>query len=85
MFESFARATDLSKLFVFKLRKATRSGQSYDHPSAAAIACLGCGCARVERKRPKHVSLASWSIGMILAPRARGPGLNSWSSPDGML
>ena len=29
MFESFASAIDLSKTFVFKLRMATRTGQSY--------------------------------------------------------
>ena len=26
--------------------------------------------------------MAAWSSGMLLASGARGPGLNSWSSPD---
>ena len=31
--------------------------------------------------RPRKMPLAAWSSGMILASGARGPGLNSWSSP----
>ena len=30
---------------------------------------------------PEAMQMAAWSSGMILASGARGPGLNSWSSP----